>query len=103
MDTWTLDDNITPEHLGFIPYWIDTQAEESFVDQIEANYAHGGGWHDFDGFIRMNDGTLTYPEDPPLKPIAMVSNEREIMTLHHHSWVCVYNRADKTFRVARID
>jgi hypothetical protein len=93
------DDKVTPEFVGAIPSWINAKDPTHLKDQINRNYAHGGGWHDFGGFKASLDEDLymniKYPGDPALREVArgMVYREgfkrMDIVLMFPHSWVAV--------------
>lgn len=64
---------VSPDHpsVSFICHAVDLASAEHPVDQIDQNYAHGGGWSDFIGFEMSRDSAgravLEYPDDPPMK------------------------------------
>lgn len=107
------------EAIGVLPVWFTAWAESTpdleqmvptaqrttwkrFVDHV---YAHGGGWQDFNmAWDLAEDGTLTYPEDPPMKPIATIKLEDSGITAHmyEHAFMCV-KWPDGVFEVARLD
>lgn len=99
--TW-LHPDMTLEHLGFIPYFLNDNDPDDAVKQIDKNYGHGGGWRDYNGFTMDDDGTLNGKGDPPLHPLATTSLRDETIYFYRHSWVAV-RQPDKSFRVARID
>lgn len=94
--------------VGFIPTFLDTTNPESAVKQIDAAYAHGGGWHEFKGHTLVDpfgeNPKLTYPGDPPTLAVAYwkLPETDERVILFDHSWVAVV-KPDETFNIARID
>ena len=106
-DVWAVNtDRGNADMLGFIPLWVDGLPEGvSPCDAIHENYRHGGGWQDFDGFT-YNDETLAleYPGDPAVEPFAVGAvRPPYVVLMYPHSWVCVLNIEDDSYRVARID
>ena len=97
-----------PKHIeawGFIPHMLNPTSDKPLWEQIHDNYAHGGGWNDFDKFdlSQTDKGTymLTYPGDP-----AYVERDRmrigdEALVLFDHSWI-MWIKGDEV-KVARID
>jgi len=97
-----LHPRMTPEHLGFIPDWLDDRDPDGAAQQIHKNYGHGGGWQSAIGFELQEGGGLKYPGDPLLKPLAKSKLRDETIYFYDHSWVCVV-QPDGKFDVARID
>ena len=93
---------ITPEHIGFIPYWLDERDPRSASQQLDAHYGHGGGWRPFSGFELRKDNSLKYNGDPVLHPIAMMKLHNETIFMYDHAWVCII-QPDRTFEVCRMD
>ena len=58
--------------IGPLPSFLDPADPRPAREQFDANYQHGGGWRPIKGFTCdwKKDGTIHYPGDPPLKPIA---------------------------------
>lgn len=101
---WVVDDMGAGFWLGYLPEWVTANPEVSIVDEIHNNYAHGGGWHDFEGFtVDPDTGAMSYPGDPVQMPIALFRSDTEVMWLYSGSWVTVYDDYSETFRTARID
>lgn len=88
---------------GSIPQWLDPADPAGAAVQLGKNYQHGGGWRPFQGF-KMDPGllTLTYPEDPPLEPIAVMFLRKETIAVYDHGWVAVI-QPDHSFEVCRMD
>jgi hypothetical protein len=102
--TWILDGRSRPaDVLGYLPYMISASDPRPAREQFDANYQHGGGWNAFHGFV-LNVATmaLTFPGDPPLRPIAMGQLRDERIYLYPHAWVLIIQK-DGTFEVARMD
>lgn len=100
---WTmLHPRMTPEHLGYIPWFLDDENEKPAAEQINDNYGHGGGWRSFKGFKHIGDHKLQYPGDPAYVPLAECKLRNETIVFYQHSWVAVFQE-DGTFDVARID
>lgn len=106
----------TPDMLGLIPaFFVDTDPRPA-VDQINERYAHGGGWFDLKvgekGFTHDEQGSLLFPEDPPLPALAEAwlhkthvpgSNPPpERIVIHVHGFVAIH-QPDGSFRVGRLD
>jgi len=62
-------------------------------------------WQDLSSGVHLEeDGTLNFPEDPPLKPIAIVELPDSKITAHMymHNVMCV-KFSDGVFKVVRLD
>lgn len=94
---------MTPEALGFIPSFFSEHDPRGAREQINENYAHGGGWHPFHGF-KFNEQTLSlqYPGDPPTHCLAATTLRSERILFFEHSWLLII-QPDGTWEVARID
>lgn len=90
--------------VGLTPAFLNETSDDDAVTQLNRHYAHGGGWHDFEGFS-FKDGDepqLLYPGDPPMEAVAMWKLRDERIILFDHAWVAVV-QPDNSFRVARMD
>lgn len=89
--------------VGWIPEFLSLTSELSAREQININYRHGGGWQPLEGW-RYNPTTkvLSYPGDPPLKPIAQATLRDELILVYPHAWVCIVQKNGK-YQVARLD
>jgi len=114
------------EAAGYVPTFLDLLDERSAVEQINANYAHGGGWHKFEGFtlhglfgkesrfridhIQSNEIDLTdlsgiyleYPGDPNVMARTAGVLRDELILMFDHAWVAVV-QSDGSYEIARID
>lgn len=91
------------DFLGFIPSFVSPDNPESAKDQLDNNYRHGGGWHAMPGWrFNVDSHTITYPGDPPLKPVASAKLRDEAIYVYQHAWVCIV-QPDGKFEVARMD
>lgn len=81
---------------------MDDANPECARDQLHASYAHGGGWHRFDGFIMDDKRRLTYPGDPPQVPMAEAKLRDETIILYPHGWVAIV-QPNGSYEVARMD
>lgn len=112
----TLEELVTPnweilrmsraEGLGYIPMIIlpEQYDPRPVVDQVNDRYAHGGGWHKFEGFkFNRNARTLSYPGDPPYHAIAMLqASEKERVFVFDYAWVLI-DRGLEDWEVSRMD
>jgi len=103
------------EVAGLLPEFLDIYDPRGAVEQIDGNYAHGGGWRDFEGFVLVQRGgayALAYPGDPAMREMSRTylpqvgegpaAGQRgmETVVLFEVSWVAVVQQ-DGAFRVAR--
>ena len=88
--------------LGFLPGFASEDDPRPLREQLDANYQHGGGWRPFEGFTLVDDTTLQYPGDPPMRPIAAAKFRDEIVLVYPYSWVLVL-APDSSWEVCRMD
>jgi hypothetical protein len=104
MANWTfLHPQATPDHLGFIPNWLNPDDPRPAAVQLGEGYVFGS-WQPFEGF-KMPDpktGVLTYPGDPPQRPFAKCEFHDETVFMYNHAWVSVVQK-DGSFEVCRMD
>ena len=91
----------TPDHVGFIPMFLNESDPRPAKEQLHANYSHGGGWSPMEGFT-LERSRLCYPGDPPLVPLAMMELRNETIVVYECSFVCITQK-DGSFEVARMD
>lgn len=99
---WNLAKGTTPDHLGLIPLWLNEDDSRPAKEQLDSAYGHGGGWWPFNGFTLTSDNSLTYPGDPPLRPIAWTKLRDETIVMYRHAWVAII-QPDRSFEVCRMD
>lgn len=102
MMVWLLKgERVKPEHLGFIPTFFDESDSRKAADQVNERYI--GGWRPLQGAFKLQpDGTLTYPGDPPLRPIAECQFRDELLLFYPHDWLAIV-QADGSYEVSRLD
>lgn len=99
--------------MGLIPAMLSPYDPRPAVEQLHEGYAHGGGWHDFDGFVvtehpEVGRYSIKYPGDPAYKEKARatltnaVTGITEKIVVFDHGWVMVV-QPDGTNRIARMD
>lgn len=91
--------------LGFLPQIVSSLDPRSISEQINANYAHGGGWHPWgkgQWTFDATSKTLKYPGDPTFKPIAELQVRNELFIVYQNA-ICVALQKDGTFEVQRMD
>lgn len=100
---WTLlDPRVTMAHLGFLPGFLDADSPDAASSQLDKGYKKYGGWRPQQDFEMTDNNYLTYPGDPPLRPIAETSIRGETIRLYEHAFVAVI-QADGSFEVCRMD
>lgn len=99
-----LNPQVTADHLGIIPSFLDENDPAPAREQFDANYQHGGGWHPMSGWTLHGDLSLTYEEgdDPPLMPYAFTVFHHEIILIYPYAWVVILQR-DGSFEISRMD
>jgi hypothetical protein len=93
------------EYCGFIPGFLDANDPRPAREQLHANYAHGGGWHPFEGFtFNEKEMTLEYPGDPAMRPFACcyLPLTDETVIVFEHAWVAIV-QGDNKVEIARMD
>ena len=99
---YTLHPDVTHDHVGFIPSFLNENDPRPAREQFNDNYQHGGGWRPFNGFT-LNDGMeLHYPDDPPQKPLAMIKFRNELIFIYESAWVLILQQ-DGTYEISRMD
>lgn len=100
---WTfLHSHMTMEQLGFLPYFLSEDNPASAAEQLDVNYRHGGGWRPVPGFELAADNTLTFPGDPPYRPLALTKLRDETVVFYAYAFVAII-QPDRSFAVARMD
>lgn len=97
----------TEEHLGLIPMFFVENDPRPAAAQIEERYAHGGGWSPLRGFKLNEDGSIKYPGDPLMRPIAeatlhLGTDKPELIRIYESGFVCI-RQADGSFEIDRLD
>lgn len=92
-----------PELVGYIPDFLSLDDPRPAKEQLNENYAHGGGWNPMKGwtFNPLNQ-FLKYPGDPALIPVARAQLRHEEIFIYPHAWVVIAHQ-DGSFEVARLD
>lgn len=96
-----LDPRFDIEQLGYLPLFLNDDDPRPAREQFDANYI--SGWNPMKGW-HFNPRTLelTYPEDPPLKPIAFTALNEDVVFFYPYAQVMILHK-DATFEVARLD
>lgn len=90
------------EMLGFIPTFLSERDPRPAAEQFDDAYRHGGGWHPFEGFKMLPDGSLKYPGDPAYQILAQAKLRDETISIYEHAWVAIVQK-DGSFQVSRMD
>ena len=105
MISFSIRDQHKAWRLGILPQFFDEADPRPARDQIHDRYAHGGGWHPFEGFQLKkgeNGYYLAYPDDPPMREIARAKLRDEWVVLFEYDWVAIIQE-DGTYEVASVD
>jgi hypothetical protein len=103
MIEFTYAPGITEEHLGFVPYFFSQHDGRPAKEQINEEYAHGGGWRPLEGWVfNEKDASIKYPGDPKLKPIAWTTLRDERLFFYDMAWLAVV-QPDGSYEVGRLD
>jgi hypothetical protein len=97
-----IDPAVAAEAMGPIPAWLDEDDPRPAREQLDQNYQHGGGWDPFIGFKLLPDGSIKYPGDPALKPLAALAFRKELILFFPFAWVMILQK-DGTFEICRMD
>lgn len=90
------------EILGFLPSFLDDNDPRPAREQINENYAHGGGWTPLPKITIDKHGNLRYPGDPPFKCLAMAMLRDELICLYEHELLMIM-QPDGSFEVSSVD
>lgn len=89
--------------VGYIPEFLSVHDPLPAVQQLDANYKHGGGWRPIKGFkMDMKTHAIKYPGDPSYPPIAVIELRDEKIFVYPHAWVAVVQK-DGSYEIARMD
>lgn len=88
--------------LGLLPGLISEDDPRPVREQLNDAYRHGGGWDPMAGFTVRDGYVLKYPDDPPMKPLAMTSLRQEVVVFYPYSFLGVF-QPDGSFEVSRVD
>lgn len=93
---------VTPDALGFIPMFLSEHDPRPAAEQFNDAYAHGGGWRPFHGFTVLPSGSLQYPGDPPMRPLAEAKLRDEVIRVYDYAWVSI-TQPDGSVEISRMD
>jgi hypothetical protein len=88
--------------LGFLPSLISEDDPRPVAQQLDDKYRHGGGWQPMPGWKLSEDRSLKFPEDPPMKPLAMSTLRHETLLFYEYSFLAIV-QLNGSFEVSRID
>jgi hypothetical protein len=92
----------TPDHVGYIPTFLDREDPRPAREQFAERYIYGG-WRPQDGFTKGEDlYSLKYPGDPVLHPIASMVLKDETIMIYDHGYVAIWQKGG-TFEMCRMD
>tara|TARA_R110000868_G_scaffold147601_1_gene369126 strand:+ start:324 stop:644 length:321 start_codon:yes stop_codon:yes gene_type:complete len=98
---WVQFQNDGLEKCGFIPDFLDNHDARSAREQLNANYAHGGGWVASDGWAYSGDGSIERDGFKYL-PLAATILRDETVFVYPAGWVAIL-QMDLSLEVARMD
>ena len=100
------------EAAGRLPLIFYDADPKRAKEQIISRYAHGGGWHPFEGFTLHSEkclggALLTYPDDPDTREISRTTlhegkKNEELLILFEHSWIAVV-QSNGEYKITRMD
>jgi hypothetical protein len=96
-----LHPRMTHEALGLIPEFLSHNDTRPAAEQINTNYAHGGGWSPMRGW-EMEGDCIRYPGDSLLHPLAKAKLRDEEIFLYESAWLAI-RQPDGSFEVSRVD
>ena len=104
MTSWILKGGYAFANLGFLPDLISDEDPRSVKDQVEENYAHGGGWRPIAG-MKMNLKTMVmrFPGDPPFVPAAFTKIHNETVVFYPLYSLLAVIQPDGSYEVTRVD
>lgn len=94
-------------YCGMLPEFFSEHDPRPAHEQLDENYAHGGGFNPFHGYTlhdvdKWGGSYLQYPADPPMREIARAKLRDEIIILFQGEWVAIV-QPDGKFVVTRCD
>lgn len=100
---WTTNGVAGLDAVGIIPEFLDDHDPRPAREQIDANYAHGGGWKPIrQAKVNPETGVFTYPGDPPFLPMATTQLRDERIIVYKYGMVAIV-QPDGSAEVSRID
>ena len=95
--------NMTLEHLGFLPSFLDDADPRPIREQFNENYC--SGWHPIPRMTLLDGRSLHYPGDPLFEPLARIQLEdgrKEFVYFYEHEVVAIV-QPDGSFEACRMD
>ena len=86
---------------GYLPIFLDEDNPQGAWEQLDANYRHGGGLMEMNGFRTIKPNFLLYPGDPPFRALAETRLRDERIILYEAEIVCVF-QPDGTHKCSRM-
>jgi hypothetical protein len=91
---------------GYLPGFFNQDDPRPAREQINAAYAHGGGWRPMKGWahdpVTRSIQYVAEPGDPPLEPLAVAALRDEVMFLYRYEWLAIFQK-DGSFEIARVN
>lgn len=97
-----LHPHVTIDHIGMIPLWLDERDERPAAAQLDAHYAHGGGWRPLAQARFGKNDCMLYPGDPAQPPLALMHLRDERIYVYNYGFVGIVQR-DGTAEFSRMD
>lgn len=87
--------------VGLIPHFVDPDSQEPVARQFDRAYI--SGWRPLQGFkLNRANMTLSYPGDPPMRPVAFAVLRDEEIYIYPYAWVLILQPSG-AFEVSRMD
>ena len=97
------DSRHSVEDLGLLPMFLDADDPRPAREQLDSNYQHGGGFRPMPGFtLDFLTGSLSYPGDSVMAPIAATVIHGEAVLFYPYAFVMILQH-DNSFEIARLD
>jgi hypothetical protein len=98
-----LHPHATPDMVGILPEFLDPKDPRPAREQLNENYAHGGGWSPMKGWrMEPSSHIMHYDDEVPLRPLARIRLRNESVLLYESSWVAIV-QPNGEFEVSRMD
>ena len=87
----------------YLPQIISSEDPRTIKEQINAKYAHGGGFMKFEGFtFDPKTKSIQYPGDPVFKALAEIKVRDETAYYYTSDWVVVVQKTGE-WEATRMD
>lgn len=98
-----LHPRMTHAMLGFVPDFFSNGVDKPAREQLNDNYAHGGGYSEIKGFTFNKENlTLKYPGDPLLQCLARSKLHDEQLFFFDHALLVILQPSGE-WAVTRVD